>query len=74
MLETGNPLLATRVAGEWVFWETGNVDLLSFMMAAPGMFRTAAFGGIAILIGALLAFWYLGRARGDGAGRAGAER
>ena len=26
ILETGNRLLATRLAGEWVFWETGNLD------------------------------------------------
>ena len=27
ILETGNPLLATKLASEWVFWKTGKVDL-----------------------------------------------
>ncbi len=57
MLETGNPLLATEIAGEWVFWETGNVDLLTFTMSAPRMFRTVAYGGLAIILGGLLAGW-----------------
>ena len=27
-VETGNRLLATALAGEWLFWRTGNVDFL----------------------------------------------
>jgi CubicO group peptidase (beta-lactamase class C family) len=71
VLETGSSLLATKIAGEWVIWETGNVDLLTFMMEAPAMSRTAALGGIAILLGALLAFWRLRRSRAGAAGAAG---
>ena len=26
ILSTGSPTLATQLAGEWVFWKTGNVD------------------------------------------------
>ena len=32
VLETGNPLLATKLASEWVFWKTGKVDTLLFAM------------------------------------------
>ncbi len=66
MLETGNPLLATEIAGEWVFWETGNVDLLTLTMSAPGMFRTAAYGGLVILLAGLIAAWRHRRAAGRG--------
>ena len=52
ILETGQPLLATHLAGEWVFWETGNVDFLAFTLAVPGMLRTIAFGFAAIVLGA----------------------
>jgi CubicO group peptidase (beta-lactamase class C family) len=63
VLETGNPLLATTVAGEWVFWETGNVDLLTLTAGAPQMFRTVAYGTLAIALAALLAAWRLRRHR-----------
>ncbi|HXV65377.1 MAG TPA: hypothetical protein VEK15_32075, partial [Vicinamibacteria bacterium] len=62
MLETGNPLLATEIAGEWVFWETGNVDFLTLTISAPRMFRTVAYGGLVILLAGLLAAWRLRRA------------
>jgi CubicO group peptidase (beta-lactamase class C family) len=62
MLETGNPLLATEIAGEWVFWETGNVDLLTFTMSAPRMFRTVTYGALVILLAGFLATWRLRRA------------
>lgn len=50
VLETGNPLLATTVAGEWLFWRTGNVDVLMLAMGARGMVRTLAAGWVAILL------------------------
>jgi len=70
MLETGNPLLASEIAGEWVFWETGNVDLLTLMMSAPKMFRTVAYGSVPIILASLLAAWRLRRAARLDAGRA----
>jgi CubicO group peptidase (beta-lactamase class C family) len=70
MLETGNPLLATEIAGEWVFWETGNVDLLTLTMSAPGMFRTVAWGSLVIVLAGLLAAWRLRRAASLDPGRA----
>ena len=34
VLETGNLLLATTLAGEWVFWQTGTLDFLMVTMVA----------------------------------------
>lgn len=50
ILETGQPLLATRMAGEWVFWETGRVDFLAFKLAMPGMLRRLGWGSLAIAV------------------------
>jgi hypothetical protein len=54
ILETGEPLLATRLAGEWVFWETGNVDFLAFTIAMPRMLRQIGFGSLAIILAMLV--------------------
>jgi CubicO group peptidase (beta-lactamase class C family) len=54
MLETGNPLLATELGGEWVFWETGNTDLFTFLGEARPMLATAAAGWAVILLAGLL--------------------
>jgi CubicO group peptidase (beta-lactamase class C family) len=64
ILETGNPLLATRLAGEWVFWETGNVDFLTVTIAMPGMLRVIGFGSLVIVLAGLLAVGALRHARG----------
>lgn len=50
MLETGNPLLATILASEWVFWETDQVDFLALTIEADEMLRTVAVSWIAILV------------------------
>jgi CubicO group peptidase (beta-lactamase class C family) len=68
LLETGNPLLATKIAGEWVFWETGNVDLLTLAMSAPRMFRIVGCGAVVILLAGLIAAWRMRRAPRLGAG------
>jgi CubicO group peptidase (beta-lactamase class C family) len=54
ILETGDRLLATRLAGEWVFWETGKLDILTVKIEAEKMFRILASGWIVILVGALV--------------------
>jgi CubicO group peptidase (beta-lactamase class C family) len=51
VLETGKPLLATQLAGEWVFWETGNVDFLAFTIAIRGMLRLIGLGSLVIVLG-----------------------
>jgi CubicO group peptidase (beta-lactamase class C family) len=61
ILETGTRLLATRLAGEWVFWETGNVDILAFSMAIPGMLRLIALGGLAIVVATPTVAWLIRR-------------
>ncbi len=63
ILETGTPLLATRLAGEWVLWETGNVDVLAFTMAIPGMLRLMGLGGLVIILTVPLIAWSIRRKR-----------
>jgi CubicO group peptidase (beta-lactamase class C family) len=46
ILETGTRILATRLAGEWVFWETGNVDFIAFTIAIPGMLHLLGLGSL----------------------------
>ncbi|NQV52848.1 MAG: beta-lactamase family protein [Flavobacteriales bacterium] len=50
VLETGNPLLATKLASEWVFWKTGKVDLTLFTMLKDSMVSSIAKGWLAILL------------------------
>ena len=63
ILETGQPLLATRLAGEWVFWETGNVDFLAFTLAVPVMFRLMGLGSLVIVLVVPAIAWSIRRAR-----------
>ncbi|MEQ1929685.1 MAG: serine hydrolase domain-containing protein [Parvularculaceae bacterium] len=53
VLETGDKLLASRLAGDWVFWKTGHVDTLTVIAEFRGTMRKAAIAGAA---GFLLAF------------------
>jgi len=54
VLSTGTPNLATTIAGEWVFWETGNVDAFAFVVGLERTLSTAAAGAVGIVIAALL--------------------
>jgi CubicO group peptidase (beta-lactamase class C family) len=54
VLETGNRLLATELAGEWVYWKTGMVDFLAFGSATSTLVWLALGGWIAILLAAAL--------------------
>jgi CubicO group peptidase (beta-lactamase class C family) len=49
VLSTGSDLLATTIAGEWVFWKTGNVDTLDFAAALPAALAWLA-GGLALIL------------------------
>ncbi len=62
VLATGNPMLATQLAGEWVFWKTGNVDTLTFASRLPTAFLVFAGGTLLILIIAGFAIWRRARA------------
>ena len=60
VLATGAPGLATTIAGEWVFWETGNVDVFEFMVGLDRTLWKAGAGAVGIVVGAMcLAWWRL---------------
>jgi CubicO group peptidase (beta-lactamase class C family) len=63
VLETGTPALATRLAGEWVFWRTGHVDTLTVFMEARRTLTILVVGWAAILAVGLIAGWRLWRRR-----------
>jgi len=63
ILETGQRLLATELAGEWVFWETGNVDFLAFTIAVPVMLRLIGLGSLVIILVVPAIAWAIGRKR-----------
>jgi len=50
ILETGNPILATKLASEWVFWKTGKVDLTLFTMLKDNMVSTIGKGCVTIIV------------------------
>jgi CubicO group peptidase (beta-lactamase class C family) len=57
MLETGNKLLATKVASEWVFWNVGKVDLLLFMIELDTLLITLAAGWVVVILTAIALAW-----------------
>ena len=61
ILETGNRLLATTLAGEWDFWQTGKMDILMVTMAADRMIAIIVIGWFVILITSLLVGWRMRR-------------
>lgn len=63
VLQTGNPLLATTVAGEWVFWQTGTIDFLMFALVAKKMIAIIVIGWVVIILTALFFGWQRSRAR-----------
>ena len=67
ILETGKPLLATHLAGEWVFWEARRVDFLAFKLAMPGMLRWLGWGSLAIVVLVPGVAWAMRRRRPNGA-------
>lgn len=50
ILETGNPIVATKLASEWVFWKTGKVDTFLFPMLMDGMVWMITIGWAIILV------------------------
>jgi CubicO group peptidase (beta-lactamase class C family) len=51
VLVTGHGRLATVTGGEWVFWRTGKVDFLAFLMGArETLVQMAVVGGAGFLI------------------------
>lgn len=50
VLETGHPILATELAGEWVFWKTGKVDITLFARLKNMMLDTFVKGSLMLLL------------------------
>jgi CubicO group peptidase (beta-lactamase class C family) len=50
VMETGHPILATKLASEWVFWKTGKVDLTLFTILKENMISRTGNGIIGIII------------------------
>lgn len=57
VLSTGSPMLATEIAGEWVFWKTGNVDSLTFVSRLSTAIAIFAAGAVAIFLAGLFVVW-----------------
>jgi len=54
ILETGNPIMATKLASEWVFWKTGMVDTILFPMLMDGLLTTIGIGWFVIIGGTVI--------------------
>ena len=63
VLQSGNPLLATIMAGEWVFWQTGKIDFLMFTLVAKKMITIVFIGWGVIILTALFIGWRRSRGR-----------
>ncbi|WP_334162517.1 serine hydrolase domain-containing protein [Phenylobacterium sp.] len=63
VLETGAPLLATRLGGEWIFWRTGNVDFTTLLMEAGDLLKRLAAGWTVIVLAGAVAAWRWRRPR-----------
>lgn len=61
VLETGTEALATRLAGEWVFWRTGHVDAFTVFLQARQTLTTMAVGWAVIVVLGVAAGWSLRR-------------
>ncbi|MFP6617598.1 MAG: serine hydrolase domain-containing protein [Candidatus Hydrogenedentota bacterium] len=58
ILQTGNRALATDLASEWTFWETGRLDLMLVQASADSIVRIIAAGWLSILVASLMAGWW----------------
>jgi CubicO group peptidase (beta-lactamase class C family) len=50
VLESGNSTAASEVASEWVFWDTGNVDIVTIGTGLPATLLTAGIGGAILFL------------------------
>lgn len=50
LLVTGNELLATELAGDWSFWQTGKPDVFAVQMAMPRLLQILIAGWVVILV------------------------
>ena len=61
VLETGDSTLATTVAGEWVFWQTGLPDVLMLTLGARALVAAIVAGAVAIMLAGVFFLWRAGR-------------
>lgn len=57
VLETGNALLASEVGSDWVFWRTGNVDLIMVLIDFRRLTPLLVGGWIVIALGGFILGW-----------------
>lgn len=69
VLETGHPVLASRIAGEWVFWKTGNVDFLTLLLDVERSLGGLAWGGLVVVAASAFFAWRQWRQASGVAGR-----
>jgi len=69
ILQTGNRALASDLASEWTFWETGKRDLFLMKNAIGPMLKYMAGGWLVILMVSLVFGWRIKRARRTTPGR-----
>lgn len=62
ILQTGNRALASDLASEWTFWETGKRDLFLMKNAIGPMIKSIVGGWLVILIISLVLGWWIKRA------------
>ena len=62
ILETGHPIMATKLASEWVFWRTGKVDTFLFPMLVDGLVWIIGIGW-AVIIAITISFSVVRRLR-----------
>jgi CubicO group peptidase (beta-lactamase class C family) len=66
ILETGNTLLATQLAGDWVFWSTRHVDTLTVISELNAILTRVAIGAGAAFLATFALVWILTRRRRPG--------
>lgn len=57
MFVTGNPAQAGKLGGEWVFWQTGRLDVPSYYQAIGDVVVLVAVGWVVIALAVLLIGW-----------------
>jgi CubicO group peptidase (beta-lactamase class C family) len=57
VMSSGNETFASRLGGEWTFWETGNVDIVALALGARRMVVTIVVGWMVMLATALALGW-----------------
>jgi CubicO group peptidase (beta-lactamase class C family) len=65
ILSTGSEVLATELAGEWVFWKTGNIDSLMFLMSVDVILLWMGAGSLTI-VSLAVAYGWLRRKNSEG--------